>query len=98
MIVDSATLAKCIYNNGCTAEQELTLPAYIQSGHTLSISSDSDCSKLNDVNKKWIVVEIGDSLCNNMTTIELSGWSRLEQIIIGSGSFTAITSISMGKK
>ena len=98
MIVDSATLAKCIYNNGCTAEQELTLPAYIQSGHTLSISSDSDCSKLNDANKKWTVIEIGDSLCNNMTTIELSGWSRLEQIIIGSGSFTAITSISMGKE
>ena len=98
MIVDSVRLAVCVFNNGCTAEQELTLPAYIQSGHTLSISSDSDCSKLNDVNKKWIVVEIGDSLCNNMTTIELSGWSRLEQIIIGSGSFTAITSISMGKK
>ena len=98
MIVDSVRLAACVFNNGCTAEQELTLPVYIQSGHTLIISSDSDCSKLNDVNKKWTVIEIGDSLCNNMTTIELSGWSRLEQIIIGSGSFTAIASISMGKK
>ena len=98
MIVDSVRLAACVFNNGCTVEQELTLPAYIQSGNTLIISSDSDCSKLNDGNKKWIVVEIGDSLCNSITSIELSGWSKLEQIIIGSGSFTAITSINMGKE
>ena len=97
-MIDSSRLVECIFNNGCTAEDELTIPSYIQTEGTLNIAKNSYCSKLNNVNKQWTKIVIGNSICNTITTLELSNWPKLEQVIIGSGSFTAITSINLGKR
>ena len=97
-MIDSSRLVECIFNNGCTAEDELTIPSHIQAEGTLNIAKNSYCSKLNDVNKQWTKVVIGNNLCNSIHVVELSNWPKLEQVIIGSRSFTAITSINLSEK
>ena len=91
--IESVRLAKCIYNKGCTADDTPTIPDTMSTEGKLVIASDDVCEKI--TLKYWDSIEVGDNMCNSMTSLSLSDYQYLSSIIVGSSSFQGLTSLTL---
>ena len=81
-------------NNGCGENDELdTVLSHILVDGKLIISSNDQCTKIKQ--KWWKSIEVGDNLCNSLTTLSLVDYVNLESLQVGSNSFTAVTSFTI---
>ena len=90
-------MAKCFYKKKCTADTNPTIPAYISHDGTLLIEDNQYCSKLISDSKKWDRIEVGDNMCNSMTSLELNDYKYLSSINVGSNSFQGLTGLTLSK-
>ena len=67
------------------------MPAYIGCESTLVIEENSSCSKTND---KWKSIQVGDDMCNSLTTVSITDNDRLTSMIIGDNSFNSVTKLT----
>ena len=92
--LDSIRLPKCMKNNGCEETDVLdTVLTTLLTNGQLIISSDADCSKINQ--KWWKSIEIGENLCNTLTSLNMVDYVNLESLQVGSNSLTAVTSLTI---
>ena len=86
-------MAKCIYNKGCEVDAVQTIPDYIASEGKLIVASDDACDKT--TLKYWDSIEVGDNMCNAMTSLSLSDYMFLNSIVVGDSSFQGLTSFTL---
>ena len=81
-------------NNGCEETDVLdTVLTTLLTNGQLIISSDADCSKINQ--KWWRSIEVGENLCNTRTSLNMVDYVNLESLQVGSNSLTAVTSLTI---
>ena len=95
ILLESKRFIECIYNGGCTATEEITLPSYIQAEGSLVISNNSECEYMT-IYKQWYQIHVEENICNDLKYLTFDdSYPNLIELEIGSQSLQSVETLSL---